>query len=170
MLKGRVNLEYSVSEDMVFKHRALAILRPTIELSGEYTCCISSFESEDYKRKSVIVYAPASDMTMSYSKPGGGKVVVSCRAGGVYPAPDIAIFRSSPPSRRAEMEGARVTSQHFSQLGEDCLLPRSLSNDLASVEGTENSKLRQESVDVITPPSTIPVPHTLKQGRVLLGA
>ncbi|KAK3850344.1 hypothetical protein Pcinc_042946, partial [Petrolisthes cinctipes] len=38
------------------------------------------------------------------------------------------------------------------------------------VEGSENSELRQESVDVITPPSTIPVPHTLKQGRVLLGA
>ncbi|KAK4287082.1 hypothetical protein Pmani_039839 [Petrolisthes manimaculis] len=56
-------------------------------------------------------------MSMTYTKPRDDSVIVSCRAGGIYPAPDIAIFRSSSSTRRAMIEGARVDSQHFSELG-----------------------------------------------------
>lgn len=117
ILKGRLNLEYKVSEEEYTKHRALAILNPTTELTGEYTCWISSFESEDFKRKTLIVYAPAVDMSMTYSKPSEDSVIVSCRAGGVFPAPNIAIFRSSSTTRRDLIEGAKAENQYFPELG-----------------------------------------------------
>ncbi|KAK8735470.1 hypothetical protein OTU49_005406 [Cherax quadricarinatus] len=118
LLKGRLNLDYTVSEEEYTKHRALAILRPTTELTGEYTCSISSFESEDLKRKSLIIYAPPVDMSMTYSKPSEDSVVVSCRAGGIYPEPNIAIFRSTTASRRRDViEGAKIDRQHFPEMG-----------------------------------------------------
>lgn len=116
ILKGRLNLKYEVSDDHFAKHRALAIVNPTTDLTGEYTCVISSFASEDSKRKKLIVYAPAEDLVMTYTKPSEDSVVVTCRAGGIYPAPNIAIFRSSSSSRD-NIEGAKVESQHFPDLG-----------------------------------------------------
>ena len=37
-LKGRLNLEYRASEDPYHRHRALEIVRPTIDLGGDYRC------------------------------------------------------------------------------------------------------------------------------------
>lgn len=64
ILKGRLNLEYKVSEDQYSMHRALAILNPTTELTGEYTCWVSSFESEAFKRKTLIVYGKCWKMSL----------------------------------------------------------------------------------------------------------
>ncbi|XP_068244243.1 uncharacterized protein [Palaemon carinicauda] len=116
ILKGRLNLKYEVSEDQFSKHRALAIVNPTTDLTGEYTCSISSFESEAFKRKSLIVYAPAEDLSMTYSKPSEDSVVVTCRAGGIFPAPNIAIFRSSSSSKEF-IESAKVESQLHPEYG-----------------------------------------------------
>lgn len=115
ILKGRLNLNYQVSTDVYSKHRALAILNPTTELTGEYTCWISSFSSEDFERKQLIVYAPAVDMSMTYIKPSDDSVIVSCRAGGIYPAPNIALYRSSSNARIA-IEGAKIETLHFPDL------------------------------------------------------
>ncbi|KAK8385006.1 hypothetical protein O3P69_014518 [Scylla paramamosain] len=108
ILKGRLNLDYEVSADEFSKHRALAIVNPTTELSGEYTCWISTFDSEHVERKMLTIYAPPSEMTLTYYKPRMDTVAVTCRAGGVYPAPDIVIFRSSPSVRKNVIEGAKM--------------------------------------------------------------
>ena len=42
--------------DSHMKHRALLLKKPTTELSGYYTCKVSSFVSEDIRRKQMIVY------------------------------------------------------------------------------------------------------------------
>lgn len=110
LLKGRLDLKHQVSEDEYMKHRALAIVNPTSELTGEYTCWISSFESEAYKRKKIIIYSPAVDMSMTYSKPNEESVIISCRAGGIYPLPDITISRSSAASRNL-IEDAKVDTK-----------------------------------------------------------
>lgn len=164
ILKGRLNLNYAVSEEEYTKHRALAIVKPTTELSGEYTCWISSFESEDFKRKSLIVYAPAMDMSMTYTKPSEESVVVSCRAGGIFPEPNIAIFRSTSSSRRDVIEGAKVESQHFPELGyfnisidlevfDYELDPETLFECVLTIPGTEY-ELHEEILYFPGPPTT----------------
>ncbi|XP_042866613.1 uncharacterized protein LOC122249566 isoform X2 [Penaeus japonicus] len=114
LLKGRLDLNHQVSEDEFMKHRALAIVNPTSELTGEYTCWISSFESEAFKRKKIIIYSPAVDMSMTYSKPNEESVIVTCRAGGIFPAPDITISRSSSTSRNL-IEDAKVDTKFLAE-------------------------------------------------------
>lgn len=55
-LKGRINLDYTVNSDPLIKYRALNLLRPTIDLSGRYSCHVQSLQSQDSKEETMIVY------------------------------------------------------------------------------------------------------------------
>lgn len=56
-LEGRINMNFSINPSSKFtKYRAINIIRPTIELSGEYSCTVSTPESEDSKTSSMLVY------------------------------------------------------------------------------------------------------------------
>lgn len=56
VLKGKLNLEYRASDDENKKHRALQIIRPTTELSGEYKCLVSTFDDEASEARKMIIY------------------------------------------------------------------------------------------------------------------
>lgn len=56
MFKGRLNLDYRASNDPNTEHRALYIKSPDPEMSGEYTCSVSSLASEDLKTKRMLVF------------------------------------------------------------------------------------------------------------------
>lgn len=55
LFKGRLNLNYSASENKNSKHRALHILNPDPSMSGDYTCSVSTFKSEDSQTKKMVV-------------------------------------------------------------------------------------------------------------------
>ena len=54
--RHHVDLDHVVHPDSHKRHRALLLKRPTTELSGLYTCKVSSFISEDVRRKRMTVY------------------------------------------------------------------------------------------------------------------
>lgn len=56
VLKGKLNLDYHASQEEHYKHRALQILNPTTELSGEYKCLVSTFHNETSQSKKMIIY------------------------------------------------------------------------------------------------------------------
>lgn len=56
ILKGRLNLEYVASVDANSRHRALHIIKPGPDLSGDYTCSVSTMQSEDIRTKSMLVF------------------------------------------------------------------------------------------------------------------
>lgn len=56
VLKNKLNLEYRASSDERTMHRALHILHPSAELSGEYTCVVSTFVNEDKQTKRMLVF------------------------------------------------------------------------------------------------------------------
>lgn len=56
ILKNKVNLDYKASQDINTMHRALHILRPSADLSGEYTCVVSTFHDEDKQTKKMLVF------------------------------------------------------------------------------------------------------------------
>ncbi|KAF5293808.1 hypothetical protein FQA39_LY03293 [Lamprigera yunnana] len=56
VLRGRLNLEYAASVDANSIHRALHILKSSPDLSGDYTCHVATFQSEDRKTKSMLVF------------------------------------------------------------------------------------------------------------------
>lgn len=56
ILKDKLRLDYQVSDNENTKHRALYITNPSAELSGEYTCVVSSFHNEDKQTKKMVVF------------------------------------------------------------------------------------------------------------------
>jgi hypothetical protein len=56
VLHGKLNLEYRTSEDNATMYRALKIINPTTELSGEYKCTVSTFNDERSQTKKMIIY------------------------------------------------------------------------------------------------------------------
>ncbi|KAK7575776.1 hypothetical protein V9T40_012062 [Parthenolecanium corni] len=56
VLKGRLWLDYRASDNNATAYRALYILNPTVELSGEYKCIVSTNVDEDFSIKRMIVW------------------------------------------------------------------------------------------------------------------
>ncbi|VVC36559.1 Immunoglobulin subtype,Immunoglobulin-like domain,Immunoglobulin-like fold [Cinara cedri] len=56
VFRHRTNLDYKVSDHNETMHRALHIINPTIELSGDYRCVVSTYHDEDFMIKRMIVY------------------------------------------------------------------------------------------------------------------
>ncbi|CAG7733551.1 unnamed protein product, partial [Allacma fusca] len=56
LFASRLDLTYKASEDPYKMYRALRILRPSVELTGDYKCRVSTFSSEAYKSAAMLVY------------------------------------------------------------------------------------------------------------------
>lgn len=67
ILRGKLDLSYRVSDDPYKSHRALRIVNPGTELSGEYTCVVSTFLAEDMRTKQMTVFGKDSFFIMLYS-------------------------------------------------------------------------------------------------------
>lgn len=55
-LKDRLDLGYKATDDPNTMHRALRILNPTTDISGEYKCFVSTFNDEDFSARNMIVF------------------------------------------------------------------------------------------------------------------
>lgn len=56
ILKNKLNLEYRASQDKNTMHRALHILKCGVELSGDWSCLVSTFKNEDKMTKKMTVF------------------------------------------------------------------------------------------------------------------
>lgn len=52
----RIDLEYKVTDDEDNMYRALRIKNLTLDLSGNYTCKVSSYFNEETETKKLIIY------------------------------------------------------------------------------------------------------------------
>uniref|UniRef100_T1KF45 Ig-like domain-containing protein n=1 Tax=Tetranychus urticae TaxID=32264 RepID=T1KF45_TETUR len=56
-LSGRINLNYSIdSANPLTQYRAINIIKPTTDLSGDYSCVVMSPDNGDSKKAKMIVY------------------------------------------------------------------------------------------------------------------
>ncbi|GFG38694.1 hypothetical protein Cfor_07009, partial [Coptotermes formosanus] len=92
VLNGKLNLEYRVSNDNATMYRALQIINPTTELSGEYKCTVSTFNEERSQTRKMIIYVPEKSLDITQTKLKEHKAVnITCKAEGVFPEPELAI-------------------------------------------------------------------------------
>lgn len=49
LLKNRIKKNFTLSEDPIKKYRGLAVTKPMLNFSGEYTCSVQTFQSSDKK-------------------------------------------------------------------------------------------------------------------------
>ncbi|XP_049828115.1 uncharacterized protein LOC126267190 isoform X1 [Schistocerca gregaria] len=112
ILRGRLKLAHRASTSHASMHRALYIVRPTTELSGEYRCSVSTFKDEDFMTKKMIVYATEKSLRLQPYKPTGDSVNVSCRAQGVFPEPKMVLYKYSDGDPKPQpMQDVTVSTQ-----------------------------------------------------------
>lgn len=111
ILKGRLNLAYAASEQNYSVHRALHILKSGPDLSGEYTCSVSTLKNEDERTKTMLVFVPEKSLILKRMRSEQGVMKVQCTAEGVFPQPSI-ILRS----RQREIAETEVKVREKGQL------------------------------------------------------
>ncbi|KDR13359.1 hypothetical protein L798_12620 [Zootermopsis nevadensis] len=73
-------------------YRALQIINPTTELSGEYKCTVSTFNDERSQTRKMIVYVPEKSLVLTHTKLSEHDAVnITCKAEGVFPEPQLDI-------------------------------------------------------------------------------
>jgi len=95
---GKLDLSFNISRQPYYRQRAVRILHPTTELSGEYRCLVSSHLKEDSATKRMTIYSPASSLNMSVERASSViGVNVSCLTEGAFPTPTLTLYRAPPP-------------------------------------------------------------------------
>lgn len=90
-LKDRIDINYHPDNETE-TYRAIKIKNITPDLSGNYTCKVSSDLNEDYKTKQLIIYHPADDGLHTFLMENESLIV--CSASGLYPKPTLELFVS----------------------------------------------------------------------------
>ncbi|XP_041973156.1 uncharacterized protein LOC121728900 [Aricia agestis] len=106
ILRGRVDLTHRASADPLTEYRALRIVRLGTDVSGNYTCVVSTFMAEDVATKHMTVFTPETSFRLIQNKTDDDTVNVICAADGAFPAP---ILTLSTPDRR--LEGVNQTTE-----------------------------------------------------------
>ncbi|XP_063822611.1 uncharacterized protein LOC135072577 isoform X1 [Ostrinia nubilalis] len=92
LLKGKVDLNFRISEEPLQAYRAIKILRPTTDLSGNYTCVVSTFLEEDRQTRSMLVYSTGKRFSFIQEKKYVFLVTLICVAADLYPRPVMTIL------------------------------------------------------------------------------
>ncbi|XP_017770233.1 PREDICTED: uncharacterized protein LOC108557984 isoform X2 [Nicrophorus vespilloides] len=109
-LRTHLDLGYTASTDPKTMYRALKIRNITKDLTGNYTCKVTSFFSEDTSTKPMTIYEPAKDFELINLEESN---TVLCSAYGVYPKPvmNLYILNSTDSSENQDNSNETQSSQ-----------------------------------------------------------
>ncbi|XP_064469308.1 uncharacterized protein LOC135383967 [Ornithodoros turicata] len=91
-LEGRLNADYTVTANHFTKFRALNLLRPTTDLSGRYSCHVTSHSSQDQKSQQMTVYARPKHFLFNFTR-YGSTTNFTCEATGTFPMAELSLYR-----------------------------------------------------------------------------
>ncbi|XP_018014659.1 uncharacterized protein LOC108671601 [Hyalella azteca] len=100
ILRGRLDLNYEASFDPLKAHSALAFIRPTAELAGDYKCKVSTHLHEGSATGNLVLYTSASSFNIQVAQDSLSRVTVNCVGEGVYPEPDISLSSTDLNTRK----------------------------------------------------------------------
>nr|XP_029713730.1 uncharacterized protein LOC109400004 isoform X3 [Aedes albopictus] len=89
--KNRVDTSYVVSQERLHKHRAMAIIKPLANFTGEYACMVQTFASIDRKSAKLKIIVQESKFDLNYYLNGDGYITVDCHARDISPEPELQI-------------------------------------------------------------------------------
>ncbi|XP_014481102.1 PREDICTED: uncharacterized protein LOC106747748 isoform X3 [Dinoponera quadriceps] len=100
-----VDLTYRASDDPYTEYRAMKLNKPGIDLTGEYTCVISTFEDEKTENATMVIYATGEIFNFNYTrktiKDDKDGLEATCMAKGLYPLPTLDISVVDVPDKQA---------------------------------------------------------------------
>ncbi|XP_050561408.1 uncharacterized protein LOC118263654 [Spodoptera frugiperda] len=97
ILRNKVDLSYKVSHNPYTQHRALHITSPVPELTGNYTCVVSTFLAEDEKTRPMTIFVPETKFDMIQDRLDDKYLNIICSVEGVYPKPELVILAGNRP-------------------------------------------------------------------------
>ncbi|ETN66152.1 hypothetical protein AND_002067 [Anopheles darlingi] len=89
--KNRVDTSYVVSQEHMHKHRAMAIIKPLANFTGEYMCTVQTYSGIDRKSVKLKIIVRESKFDLSYYLNGDGYITVDCHARDISPLPKLQI-------------------------------------------------------------------------------
>ncbi|CRK87984.1 CLUMA_CG001770, isoform A [Clunio marinus] len=91
LLKNRIRKNFTVSDDPMKKYRGLAVTKPMLNFSGNYTCSVQTFQSSDKKTSHLQIIVPESHFKLNYRTDFDSMVQIKCSAFNVYPEPKLSL-------------------------------------------------------------------------------
>ncbi|OQR72287.1 hypothetical protein BIW11_10482 [Tropilaelaps mercedesae] len=92
--EGHINRQYAASQDWYTRYRALNILRPTTDMSGTYSCSVTSLQGQDTRAAAMIVYARPKKFDLSFLRPDDSEETqFRCQVEGIFPEPQVLMYR-----------------------------------------------------------------------------
>ena len=87
MFEGKIDVNFTVTEDQHTRHRAIMLVKPTISMAGTYHCKVETLTSEASAEANMLVYSPVMETQFTQKRLPGSKVNISCRISGIFPLP-----------------------------------------------------------------------------------
>ncbi|KAG8201667.1 hypothetical protein JTE90_012733 [Oedothorax gibbosus] len=140
VLKNRLDTDFAVNTaDFYSRYRAIRIRRPSTELSGKYTCLVTSLAGQDSREQVMTVFVPANEFELSYTEMSDSSVNVTCEAQGLFPLPVLRLFLgSSNGSPPVTVTDARHVSRRKPSGAFDVALYRTFSASELSKNGASS--------------------------------
>lgn len=112
-MRRRIDLDFEVTRDPYTRHRALYLVRPTVDMSGVYTCKVSTLDNEVSASSRMVVYSPPRDVRMmARNLPMEGAVNISCIVEHSFPRPRLALYHGQG-LHRLRLKGVREGDVQF---------------------------------------------------------
>ncbi|XP_059608125.1 uncharacterized protein LOC132255967 [Phlebotomus argentipes] len=90
--RGHVDTKYEASKAPEAKHRAIAITQPLYNMTGNYTCSVASFQSQDKRTSFLQIVVPDNDFQLSYNCcDEENAITVQCSTLKVFPEPTLTL-------------------------------------------------------------------------------
>lgn len=108
-----IDLTYKASDDPFTEYRAMKLDKPGIDLTGDYTCVISTFEDEKAANFSMVIYSTGEMFDFGHQR----KIIddkdgleATCMAEGVYPQPNLDISVTFRPGKQISRPFFKMTT------------------------------------------------------------
>lgn len=109
ILKDKLDVGYRATDDPKTAYRAMKILNPTTDISGEYKCVVSTFLNEDFSVRNMTVFGinstcritiklfrfilePESSLMIEKGHPLNSYVNFTCFALNAFPEPKLFLY------------------------------------------------------------------------------
>ncbi|XP_050067277.1 uncharacterized protein LOC126556109 isoform X1 [Anopheles maculipalpis] len=91
-MRDHVNRTFTVGNEAMHKHRALALMHPSQDFAGKYSCSVQTFQSFDIKSADLFIIVPESGFVLKNYRNLNDLVTVICSVYGIFPAPELSLW------------------------------------------------------------------------------
>lgn len=94
-MRHYIDTNHTASDNDMQRYRALSILKPMKNMTGEYTCSVGSYKNDDRRIQYLQMIVPETDLKLNVDELAdselGDELSIECIAKNIYPEPKLTI-------------------------------------------------------------------------------